>query len=121
MNKRECTECGDRFFGRSDKRFCGDNCRSVHNNRINQSHRKIMRNINNLLAKNRRILLEIKERGLEKIHREFLLEHGFSFKYFTAEFTTHEGEKLRFCYEQGYKVMDSGHLMLVEQDAYQTQ
>ena len=61
--KRKCEECGDEFVGRADKKFCSDQCRSAFNNRLNKDATNFMRNINNILRKNRRILAELNPSG----------------------------------------------------------
>jgi len=53
--KKKCAECGDEFIGRADKKFCSDQCRSAFNNKLNSDHSQFMRNVNNILRKNRRI------------------------------------------------------------------
>ena len=32
-----CLECGDKLFGRIDKKFCSDACRNAYNNKINKA------------------------------------------------------------------------------------
>ncbi|MBN2521295.1 MAG: hypothetical protein JXB17_12355, partial [Bacteroidales bacterium] len=61
--KKLCTECGEPIHGRSDKKFCCDQCRNIFNNRLNSNLNNYMRNINNVLRKNRRILAELNPNG----------------------------------------------------------
>ena len=63
MEKRKCLECGDPFDGRQDKKFCSDQCRTTHFNKQNTDQNKFMRNINNILRKNRRILEALNPSG----------------------------------------------------------
>ena len=67
-SKRKCIECGDSFHGRADKKFCSDQCRSAYNNRLNSDATNFVRNINNTLRKNRRILEELNPSGKTKVH-----------------------------------------------------
>ena len=53
-----CLECGEKIIGRSDKKFCNDACRNSYNNKQNKDSSNLMRNINNKLRKNFRILSE---------------------------------------------------------------
>ena len=53
---KTCLECGEKIVGREDKKFCSDGCRNAYNNKINKDSTNFMRNINNKLRKNYRIL-----------------------------------------------------------------
>lgn len=116
--KKKCIECQEMFIGRADKKFCSDACRSTHNNRLNSDTVNFVRNINNILRKNRRILLKFNPHGKAKIHKDRLLEEGFRFGYFTNEYVTKSGNVYRFCYEQGYLPLDHDFYTLVVRQEY---
>lgn len=117
MNQK-CLTCGTAFFGRSDKKFCSDQCRSAHHHLINQKENRIMNSINQVLRQNRRILAELNTKKKTRVHRKQLLERGFKFKYFTNLYTTRAGHTYNFCYDQGYIEWDDDTLTLVEKQAY---
>ena len=77
MENRNCPECGKAVFGRVDKKFCSDSCRNGYNNKVNAVSTNYMRNVNNILSKNRRILLELNPNGKLKTHKDKLLKKGF--------------------------------------------
>ena len=116
--KRKCIECGDDFIGRTDKKFCSDNCRSAYNNKLNKDANNFVRNINNILRKNRRILAELNPNGKVKVHKDKLLDKGFKFSYFTNEYATKSGNVYRFCYDQGYLSLDNDFYTIVLRKAY---
>lgn len=116
--KKTCPECGDSFHGRADKRFCCVECRNSFNNTRNRDANNFMRNINNILRKNRRIIARLNPNGKAHIHRDKLLELGFKFSYFTNEYVTKSGRVYRFCYDQGYFEGDNGYLTLVIRQEY---
>ena len=116
MEKRTCPECGKPVFGRIDKRFCSDACRNAFNNKANSASTNLMRNVNNILAKNRRILVELNPEGKKKTHRDKLLKKGFDFDYHTHTYTTKSGDTYQFCYEQGYLLLDEGYILLVQRN-----
>jgi len=116
--KKKCVECGESFHGRADKKFCSAHCRSSHNNRLNRDFNNFMRNINNILRKNRRIMADLNPNGKAYVHRDKLLEQGFKFAYFTNEYVTKAGKVYRFCYDQGYIERDNGFLTLVVRQEY---
>ena len=112
MSKRICKECEVQFFGRSDKKFCTDSCRSQYHNKERQESGGITRLINRLLSRNRKILSEIREAGDSVVQKELLLGKGFSFSYFTNERINTAGELYRCCYDFGYRVTDNGSVLL---------
>ena len=116
--KKSCLECGDAIKGRADKKFCSDQCRSSYNNRQNSDVNNFMRNVNNILRKNRRILADLNPNGKAKVHRDKLLERGFKFSYFTNIYRTKAGKHYYFCYEQGYLELDNDWYALVIRQQY---
>ena len=116
--QRLCLECEDPISGRPDKKFCSDSCRNSYNNRINSDTNNFVRNVNNILRKNRRILAELNPKGKAKVHRDKLLMQGFKFNYFTNVYRTKAGKEYRFCYEQGYLELDNDWYALVIRQEY---
>ena len=76
-----------------------------------------IRNVNNLVAKNRQILLAFNPSGKAKKHRDQLLKKGFDFEYFTHIYTTKNGDQYRFCYEPGFKDIGNDFYLIVMRDA----
>jgi len=113
LEKKKCLECKEVIIGRSDKKFCSDQCRNLYNNRQNSDCTNVVRNITNVLRKNRRILQELNPEDKAKVHKDKLLEKGFNFNFFTSIYTTKSGTTYYFCYEYGYFQMDAGYYFLV--------
>ena len=114
--QKKCLECERPVFGRVDKKFCSDGCRNAYNNKNESAATNYIRNVNNLLAKNRRILLAFNPSGKAKKHRDQLLKKGFDFEYFTHIYTTKNGDQYRFCYEQGYKDIGNDFYLIVARE-----
>lgn len=111
---KKCPECGEKIIGRSDKKFCSDQCRNTYNNKLNSDTSNTVRNINNILRKNRRILKGFnKQSGKTMVTKEALLTNGFNFTYHTHTYTTKKGDVYQFCYEQGYLFLDDKELYLL--------
>jgi len=108
-----CLECGEKIVGRADKKFCSDPCRISYNNKLNSDETNYIRNVNNILRKNRRVLLELNTDGKTRVTRDKLSVKGFDFQYYTSTYTTKEGSLYKFCYEQGYLEMDKNFFLLV--------
>ncbi|MCB0660481.1 MAG: hypothetical protein KDC04_06080 [Saprospiraceae bacterium] len=118
MESAVCLECGDKILGRRDKKFCSDQCRTTYNNRLNTDQNKFMRNINNILRKNRRILEALNPTGKTTVTKTDLLDEGFKFAYFTNEYKTKSGKTYRFCYEHGYLELENNIFALVIRKEY---
>jgi predicted nucleic acid-binding Zn ribbon protein len=116
--KRICPECGYEIIGRTDKKFCSDQCRNTYNNRLKQDVNNYMRNVNNILRKNRRILSELNPHGKSKAHRTKMIEKGFNFDYYTNTYTTKAGNIYYFCYEYGYLPIEDDYFALVMKQDY---
>src|SRR4030067_415827 len=99
---KECLDCGESLKGRADKKFCSDQCRNNYNNQLNSDSNNYIRNVNNILRKNRRILVELNPNDKIKVHKDKLSEKGFNFNYYTNTYTTQKGTVYYFCYEHGY-------------------
>ena len=115
MNKT-CLECSDKIVGREDKKFCSDGCRNSYNNKINKDSTNFMRNVNNKLRKNYRILTALNVDGKSKTTRAKLLSKGFDFEFFTNILQTKTGNTYHFLYDQGYLALDNDYFMLVKKE-----
>jgi len=113
---RICLECSEKLVGREDKKFCSDNCRNAYNNKINKDSNNFMRNVNNKLRKNYRILSELNVEGKSKATREKMINKGFDFDFFTNILQTKTGNTYYFLYDQGYRSLDNDYFMLVKKE-----
>lgn len=114
MAEKNCPECKEKIIGRADKKFCSDYCRNAHNNKLNQKGNKLIRNVNNALKKNWRILEELNPDEKCKVHLNKLNEHGFNFSYYTNVYTTKSGNVYYFVYDQGYQDIGNSYYILVK-------
>lgn len=113
---KNCIECGEKFSGREDKKFCSDGCRNAYNNKINKDSTNYMRNINNKLRKNYRILTELNVEGKTKTSRTKLIAKGFDFEFFTNILNTKTGNTYYFLYDQGYMALENEYYILVKKE-----
>ncbi|MET0391517.1 MAG: hypothetical protein ABW019_00195 [Chitinophagaceae bacterium] len=111
-----CLACGKPVKGRADKKFCDDYCRNSYNNQLKSGSNNYVRNINNALKKNRRILEELLPENEEtaKTSRDKLQQLGFQFKYYTHVYTNHKGNTYHFCYEYGYLPLENDWFLVVK-------
>lgn len=109
-----CPECEGKIIGREDKKFCSDGCRNAFNNKVNKDSTNLMRNTNNKLRKNYRILTALNESGKTRVTRAQLTSRGFDFDHITAILNTKNGHTYYFLYDQGYLLLEDGYCMLVK-------
>lgn len=116
--KKTCLSCDGPLRGRIDKKFCNDYCRNHFNNeqKSRNSYSPAVRNINNALSKNRKILAAIISDGTAtaRTSRDKLLKLGFHFGYFTHVYTTKSGRQYSYCYDYGYRPIDNDWFLIVK-------
>ena len=114
--ERLCLDCGTVLHGRADKKFCDDQCRNNYNNQLNSSSYNQMRNINNILRKNRRILEELNPTGKTKSTLKKMAAKGYDFNYLTNIYQTQNGKTYHFCYGYGYLPLEGDEVLLVKRE-----
>lgn len=110
---RACLTCNEPILGRSDKKFCDDQCRNNYNNKLHSDENNYMRNVNNILRKNRRILQTLSPAGKTVMPKSKLISNAFNFEYYTNVLHTKAGKVYYFCYEYGYAFLENEEVMLV--------
>jgi hypothetical protein len=119
MKIKKCLNCGDRIKGRSDKKFCDDQCRAQHNNKLNNKPPFYVNKINAILKKNRKVLEEIINSSLgekSKVYSRSLYERGYNFNYQTHMHTENTGLTYSFCYEYGYAQLDKELYIVIKRE-----
>ncbi|MFV8225175.1 hypothetical protein [Christiangramia aquimixticola] len=114
--QKTCEECGEKIVGRTDKKYCSDYCRNAYHNRINKDSSNLIRNTNNSLRKNYRILQELNPSGKTSVPKSKLLSKGFDFELFTSIYTTKTGNQYFFVYDQGYLKLENEFFALVKKN-----
>ena len=116
MEQKLCLECGERIQGRSDKKFCTDYCRNSYNNKVNKDSKNLIRNTNNQLRRNYKILSELNTKGKTKVVRNTLTKHNFDFNLFTSIYKTKTGNVYYYLYDQGYLELDNDYYLLIKRE-----
>lgn len=121
LQKKEptlCLSCEKPVKGRSDKKFCDDYCRAAYNNDLKSASNNLVRNVNNALGKNRRILESLLPQGdaTAKTNHDKLIEKGFQFKYHTSMYKAKNGNTYFYCYEYGYLPLESNWYLIVKRE-----
>lgn len=115
---KNCLVCNKTIRGRVDKKFCNDYCRNGFNNQLKSGTNNLVRNTNNFLGKNRRILESVLPEGetMIKIKKEKLLQEGFFFKYTTQIHKNKKGSIYYYCYDYGYLPLDSEWYLIIKNE-----
>ncbi len=116
MENKTCLECNEPLRGRSDKKFCSDYCRNAFNNKVNRDSKNLIRNTNNRLKKNFKVLCDLNITGKTKVTRSKLIDHNFDFNYFTSIYKTKTGNVYYYIYDQGYLALDNDVFLLIKRD-----
>ncbi|RYD70205.1 MAG: hypothetical protein EOP53_25825 [Sphingobacteriales bacterium] len=112
---KTCRLCQKTLKGRSDKKFCDDYCRAAYNNELKSPVNNYIRNVNNALSKNRRILEDyLGKEEMAKTTKEKLLQKGFLFKYITHTYNNKKGNTYFFCYDLGYLPLENDWYLIVK-------
>jgi hypothetical protein len=116
MESRKCLECNEIVKGRIDKKFCSDYCRNAYNNHVNKDSKNLIRNINNRLRKNYKILSNLNTSGKTKVSRTKLYDQGFDFNFFTSIYKTKTGNTYFYVYNEGYLALENETFLLIKRD-----
>jgi hypothetical protein len=118
IEKKTCLNCDEPIKGRADKKFCDDACRNNYNNQLNSDNSNYVRNINNILRRNRRILANFipLDKTTAKASKKKLEEAGFSFSNFTSIYRNKQNQTYFFNYEYGYLSLENDWYMIVKKD-----
>ena len=111
---KNCLECGKPLMGRVDKKFCLDMCRNSFNNRLNSDAYNVVRNMNNRLRKNRRILEELCPEEKSKATKGTLIGKGFDFNLITSIRPAQQGSIYHFVYDYGYLELENDFYLIVK-------
>jgi hypothetical protein len=116
IQSKNCLSCTKQLRGRTDKKFCNDYCRNSYNNQLKAPVNNLIRNINHVLAKNRRILESFlaEDEEMIKVKKEKLMERGYLSKYATHIYINKKGSIYYYCYDYGVLSLDESSCVIVK-------
>lgn len=112
-----CRYCARPLKGRSDKKFCDDQCRNTFNNQQKRERNELVQALNKRLLKNRAVLEAVWERKQKPavLKREQLLLAGYQFQYHTHTHINKRGLVYRYCYEYGLLQLEGSRYLVVKE------
>lgn len=116
MKKQTCLNCGAKIHGRSDKKFCGIDCKNAYNYTKRQETKSVTKIIDQLLHKNHHILSTLigTQRKRMKIDRLELEKMGFSFKYITGYYVNSQNKKYHYVYDFAWMEFSNQEIMIIK-------
>ncbi len=110
MNKRNCLVCNAPIIGRSDKKYCSDQCRASRHNANRSRTEDFISDLNKSLRKNRTILNSLSPEGRSVVEMTILTNLGFKFGYFTSIYVTEHRQVFYLSYDYGFTpIYENGH------------
>jgi endogenous inhibitor of DNA gyrase (YacG/DUF329 family) len=120
METRKCPVCNEIITGRTDKKYCSDQCRFIHNNKNKLTAEEPIIKGNMLLRKNRSILKTLCPEGRATVRKEVMDAMGYDFTMFSSLFMTSKKQLYYLCYDFGFTpIIDNGKekaLIISKQD-----
>ena len=98
----KCPICNSPFNGRSDKRYCSDQCRYIANNKSKVESEGVIVNLNKTLRKNRSILKKLCPIGKTTVRKEILVALGYDTNFFTSIYLTSNKQIYYICYDYAF-------------------
>ncbi len=112
-----CRQCGETLKGRRDKKFCDDQCRSQFNNVMYRENAALMRGIDRILKRNRKILeFFLRHHARRSVPLQSLTAAGLHPEFFTHTMPLKNGAVYRFCYEFGYMISKGQQAVLIKKE-----
>ncbi|MFH4968740.1 hypothetical protein V8G61_11110 [Gaetbulibacter sp. M240] len=116
-----CLSCNKELIGRSDKKFCDAQCRSIYHNKNRPQHEITIQKINSALRGNRSLLAHFCPSGKSTVRKDVLAQSGYQFELFTHIYPFKKGVYY-FCYDYAFLPIkdDKGieKMLIVKQQDY---
>ena len=103
-----CLECGDQIrYGRIDKKFCCDECKTRHYNNLAKGSRAYRRKVMNRLSQNYQILEQLVKSGETSVELTDLMSYGFAPDVVTGYHKNRFKSDEYWCFDIKYRMTDS--------------
>lgn len=104
----KCLCCGsDMGYGRSDRKFCSQNCKDRYNNIRRYRSMAVRAKVENALGRNYRILNDMLKAGVDQAPRSEIVSMGFAPEFLTSIVKAGKGCTVLACYDITYRLSES--------------
>lgn len=115
VNVKTCLFCGKELSGRCDKKYCDDGCRNNHHYQMKKDGEDaVVKIINNVLFRNREILMSLNKRRKIVVKRHSLENNNFDFEMVTKIYKTKKGNEYRMVYDYAYRFLNDEDVLLLK-------
>jgi len=113
--KSKCRLCKKSFTGRADKLFCTIACKNDYHVRLRRATTIATKSIDQILHRNRSILLEImgKKNKKIKINRFQLEKKNFHFNFMTGYSINKQGKTYHHLYDFSYMTFSDNTMLIL--------
>lgn len=110
-----CKICKKEIVGRSDKIFCSMVCKNYYHTQLRKVTNKACLRIDEILHRNRSILLEImgKNGVQKKIPKELLVKKNFKFGYMTHFYVNKQQKMYHYVYDFGWMDFSTNEVLII--------
>lgn len=98
----KCPVCQGPLTGRSDKKYCSDQCRYMANNKNKNEAQQTLLDVNCILRRNRTILKKLCPVGKAVVRKEVMDVMGYDFQCFSSLFLTSGKQIYYICYDYAF-------------------
>jgi uncharacterized Zn finger protein (UPF0148 family) len=102
VSKPACPVCNTPLIGRTDRKYCSDQCRYISNNKKRQEHEQPILEVNSRLRKNRSILRSLCPEGRAVVSKEILDAMGYAYNLFSCIHVDPQKKIYYICYEYAF-------------------
>ncbi|MDX1683672.1 MAG: hypothetical protein R3275_00465 [Saprospiraceae bacterium] len=123
MRYKKCLQCNHPLHGRADKKFCDSYCRSQYHNDKSAQDNSVLKKIDRILRKNRKILTMLTRKSNMVITKSKLKELGYRLDFYTHQVKVDGGLTYYFCYDRAILPLDQKKVAVVrskDQDIVQS-
>lgn len=113
-NKNHCLFCGEVLIGRSDKKYCDDNCRNNHHYQLRKDDNAIIKSVNACLIKNREILRSLAANTRTMVVKKELVDANFNFNVMTSIYRTRKGTEYMVLYDYAYRIVNEHEVLILK-------
>ena len=106
--ERHCLRCGKPITGRSDKKFCNDDCRTDYHNDLRRKRERELRSVNRILSSNWKILSTQLREGHDSVPAKDRAARNFNFDIYTTSRRCFPVGRTYWCYNCAYRISRTG-------------
>lgn len=112
--QRCCRFCGAELYGRSDKKFCDDNCRNNYHYKTKcKEDDGVVKTVNVALSSNREILKSLCAGSKAIVKKKLLDDQDFDYELITNIYKAKSESEYRIVYDYAYKMLNDDDVKIL--------